>query len=980
MSRRPSWLHLVALSGIALAGCTGGESTIPDTQQPSITITAPTTEATYLTGDGTITVSGTASDDRGVEGVTYSVAGGPSGTASGTTTWAINGLALSPGQNQLTVTATDGGGNTGTATLLIQRDAEGPQVVIQAPTTSATYLTRESSVTLAGTASDPNGVDRVEYSVDGGASGNATGTTTWTAAELGLSDGENEITITAYDDLGNPGTATLTVTLDQEPPSVSFELPTTATSFGTTEAAIALSGSSSDNVGLDRVEWSIDGGASGTAAGTESWSIGTVDLPIGETVVTVVAHDQIGNSAEASLTITRFELVGSVSLNPGAILTNSGDDIRVTIQVDPTLNLGPGGVRLYRIDGENAPVEEVDELLDNGDLLNGDDILGDGVYSAFIQVPEASPTHVRLQAIADLQGGTEGRSTIGVLIISAPTSPQADAIQTAVQTTAATQLGILLQQGASLESAVGQLVTFIEGQAGVASVVADGVTSIQIKYESGLRGGLFLNQAEGGVEVTRGGLSTAHLGPNSGKTAVERGSLPEPMAFRADTLERVRAHTVPLHQQTVGRTDPPTSFGQASIVMPPEDVIGNQKVLIFAPYEGVWAPYNEGPALLTMLQDSPLAFAINYVSNQDATVQVLRGLAQYGLVILATHGSQGSAFATGEIATPDRKLAYDALRQAGQIGVWTNVTIQGNLLQISADVFVIYSTFIDNLAGSFPQSLIVNNSCESTSSSALSNAFLAKGAETYFGYDKVVSSSFAVDMVLQLIEPMVSSELQTTGDAFVGGQMDPGSFGAEFEMVGNNELRFSSTLINGDFEIGDPTGWTDLGDGRVISQLGPLMPAGGDFMGIISTGLGFTEGSGSLSQSFLVPPDASTLSLNWNFISEEFLEWIGTEFQDVFQIGLLREDGTPELLFQKTIDDIAADFSCPQDGGPGCGLVPVSPGIVFDDGDVHMTGWLPLAIDVTPYRNEIVTIVFSASDVGDSLYDTAILLDDIMLD
>jgi hypothetical protein len=119
--------------------------------------------------------------------------------------------------------------------------------------------------------------------------------------------------------------------------------------------------------------------------------------------------------------------------------------------------------------------------------------------------------------------------------------------------------------------------------------------------------------------------------------------------------------------------------------------------------------------------------------------------------------------------------------------------------------------------------------------------------------------------------------------------------------------------------------------------------------------------------------------LHWNFLSEEFLEWIDTEFQDRFDVYVIRPNQSAEFLFSKTVDDIAADRQCPRGGGPQCSLEPVSPGIVFDQGDVHMTGWQTLDLDLTPYRGQVITLVLSASDVGDSIYDTAILLDGLVL-
>jgi hypothetical protein len=179
-------------------------------------------------------------------------------------------------------------------------------------------------------------------------------------------------------------------------------------------------------------------------------------------------------------------------------------------------------------------------------------------------------------------------------------------------------------------------------------------------------------------------------------------------------------------------------------------------------------------------------------------------------------------------------------------------------------------------------------------------------------------------------------------------------------------------------------GWTKSGDGRVISRLGFINPTNESYMGIISTGLGFTTLMGDLSQSFTVPANANEISLKWNFLSEEFLEFIGSRFQDRFQVVMVSEDFGEEILLNKSIDVIAAEFGASKptteipEGIPG-DLISVSPDIVFDKGGVFMTGWQSSSFNISKYRGKCVTLILRCTDVGDSIYDTAILLDDIKI-
>ena len=90
-----------------------------DAQAPTVTITVPTSSATFATTSNSVTLGGTASDNVGVTQVTWTNDRGGSGTASGTTSWSQSGITLLSGTNVLTVTAQDAAGNTGTDTLTV---------------------------------------------------------------------------------------------------------------------------------------------------------------------------------------------------------------------------------------------------------------------------------------------------------------------------------------------------------------------------------------------------------------------------------------------------------------------------------------------------------------------------------------------------------------------------------------------------------------------------------------------------------------------------------------------------------------------------------------------------------------------------------------------------------------------------------------------------------------------------------------------
>jgi len=202
-------------------------------------------------------------------------------------------------------------------------------------------------------------------------------------------------------------------------------------------------------------------------------------------------------------------------------------------------------------------------------------------------------------------------------------------------------------------------------------------------------------------------------------------------------------------------------------------------------------------------------------------------------------------------------------------------------------------------------------------------------------------------------------------------------------------LILSGKLKNGGFEnITSPennvlTGWTKSGDGRVCLGLGSTWPTEGAYMAIISTGLGYTTSSGLIEQDFCLDSDAKKLEFDWNFFSEEFKEYCGSMYQDSFSVKMYvvnLSTGATEsetLLFNRKIDDLCsmvyeADVHFDQ-SSEGC--QPIS----SNDCKVWNTGWQKAQIDISSFADKSVRLGFYASDIGDSIFDSAILVDNITI-
>ena len=279
---------------------------------PVVTIASPVSSGTYTSLTSTVTLTGSATDDKGISQVKWSNSLGGGGTATGTATWSTGAIPLMGGTNNISITAYDTASKTATGAIQVVYevpDTQMPVVTVTSPTTGATYATTQTAVTLSGAATDNKEVATVSWANSKtGMSGSASGAANWSIANLLLGEGENPITITARDTSGNQASLTLIVTCaipDTEMPIIKLLSPTTGATYTTTQTAVTLSGTATDNKSVTMVTWANSKtGKSGSASGAANWSIANLFLGEGENPITIAAHDNSGNKASLTLTVT----------------------------------------------------------------------------------------------------------------------------------------------------------------------------------------------------------------------------------------------------------------------------------------------------------------------------------------------------------------------------------------------------------------------------------------------------------------------------------------------------------------------------------------------------------------------------------------------------------------------------------------------------------------------------------------------------
>ncbi|MCZ7585701.1 MAG: choice-of-anchor L domain-containing protein [Deltaproteobacteria bacterium] len=192
------------------------------------------------------------------------------------------------------------------------------------------------------------------------------------------------------------------------------------------------------------------------------------------------------------------------------------------------------------------------------------------------------------------------------------------------------------------------------------------------------------------------------------------------------------------------------------------------------------------------------------------------------------------------------------------------------------------------------------------------------------------------------------------------------------------------------------SGWSATGEcflsGVSSDDYANLFPDGSGGEYLYATSSGSQVASCTLTTTVDVPSGASSLRATYNFLSQEWEEWAGSAYNDIFTVYI---QGGPDPLVNRTVNNTAdaldwadygeavlgietsadAGFNAtgevydgqlkPAEGGEGVRGEP-------EDDNVGHSASAPL-----PEGFTTVTIIVTVSDVGDKIYDSAGLIDSL---
>ncbi len=746
----------------------------------------------------------------------------------------------------------------------------------------------------------------------------------------------------------------------------------------------------------EKIEWSAANGTKGVVCGAgsaqpvceEFWQSDILTLDQGDNTVTVTATKGAQTAAD-SIHLTYnplFSFDGPPIISPNAIFVGESSKLVVAMPVPGAAAAGSvvdaSTIQLVEVDETGKPIQDYDKLQDNGNGGNCDDAQKDSVYSACLTLTASAPKIYRFRVRATVSVKLSGSAVTTYQALS-PVA-EVDAVAHFSQSECSAIVGLQKKVSGDYKTATGGGTPAATAQAAALAAVQADATVAEAGTTDG--GNIWIRYKTGRV----GALNLASKGLR-------------------------------------GAGGPPSGDGAAL----PTHSVGTRRALALAPFAAEFAATGgdeaaQAGAALKAKQCPP--FAVDSYSDNAALLKYYRQMATYGVIAITGHGD--SMFLTMD-ADAKKALTWEHL--GSQEVIWSGENVDCSALSansgscdqssngckptetcvktsMSGGVCVDY-TQADIMTGrvvvgdstygflpafvrrhspeKFPASIVYLGACRSMYNGSMALQFIAAGAAAVIGYSDYVNADYAYLKGWGLFDGLINNGLSVL-QAIVPGE-DPAHAGAHMRLYGDSAANTKdANLINPSWDTGKVTGWKPVGDGRVVSRLGETVPVAGKFMGIISTGLGFTTENGSLEQPFCVDKNKQNLCFFWKFYSEEFIEWCGSSYMDEFRATLTADSG------QITMTDVWIDQLCPYDCG---GKSPCDPGsaackcgqqwktltqadVSFDQGGVWMTPWQKTCTDVSGLSgiDKKVNLKFFATDKGDSIYDTVILLDEVTVD
>ncbi len=348
-----------------------------DTINPVVNISSPTEG--HIFGTANVTVFWNGSDNMEVDHYEVQIDNGEWINVGNATNYTFQGL--SDGDHTVVVKAVDLSGNEGTDEVTFNVDTTPPEITITAPAEGGYVNT--PNVTISWTVSDAHEVDFM-ISIDDGMWMSLGEDTTFVAKDL--EDGSHTADLIGMDVAGNKAEVIVNFYVDTVAPVVQWNMSISDGAWINT-TNLLLKWDVSDNVGVDKVELSVDNGSWMVMSG-EQYEL--TELADGSHNVILRAYDNAGNTNEISLNfnVDTVAPVVDITSPSEALITNSTTE---NIEWSGSDNIA---IQYYMIKVDDGQWENV------GNATSYQITLTEGTHTVYVMAVDlAGNTHVTSEEI-----------------------------------------------------------------------------------------------------------------------------------------------------------------------------------------------------------------------------------------------------------------------------------------------------------------------------------------------------------------------------------------------------------------------------------------------------------------------------------------------------------------------------------------------------------------------------------------------------